>query len=342
MGSATQYKDFSDLYTGLLNATREQTTSGSATVTQAQRYINVALQDMHIGFEERFPWSERNTSLITHPKYTTGTVSISQGSTTLTGSGTAFTTDNAWGDDNARTTGKLIISGTAPVYTIASVDSATQITLNEKYVGATVSGGTYLYYEDEYDLHADFLRPIDIHSFDDDRSIRLLDRTRFRREYVRVNTTGKPSVATIVDRAFVSSTSPVRRVQFYKPPDDAYDIPYSFVTNKLAVNASGTASQSLVNDTDEPIVPFSYRHAIVFHALYHWYRDKKDDDRTREAKAEYEQIMARIASSTEIGERRPRIEPRMTPYRRMARSPYRSGRRGRYTAGDAFDELRDR
>ena len=117
---------------------------------------------------------------------------------------------------------------------------------------------------------------------------------------------------------------------------------YHYITNKFAVTASGVAAQSLSNDTDEPIVPFAYRHAILFHALYHWYRDKKDDDRSRDAKAEYEQVLARISSSTEIGERRPRIEPRVSPYRRQARNPYRTGNRGYYTAGDAFDQLRER
>jgi hypothetical protein len=63
-----------------------------------------------------------------------------------------------------------------------------------------------------------------------------------------------------VDRAFDGDTTPIRRVQFWRTPDANYSIPYSFVTNKLAVDSSGTALQSLVSDTDEPIVPFQYRH----------------------------------------------------------------------------------
>ena len=143
-----------------------------------------------------------------------------------------------------------------------------------------------------------------------------------------------------MDRSFVGNVIPVRRVRFYRPPSEAFVIPYSFVTNKFAVTSSGVAAQSLSDDSDEPIVPFAYRHCIVLHALYNWYRDKKDDDRATTAKREYEQLMERIASATEVGGIRPRIEPRMGPYRRAASLPYRSGNNGRYTTGDRFDQLR--
>jgi hypothetical protein len=107
------------------------------------------------------------------------------------------------------------------------------------------------------------------------------------------------------------------------------------VTSNLAVTAGGTEQTQLTNDTDEPIVPLRARHAIVFNALYHWYRDRKDDaTRAEMAKAEYIDLMRRILGDTNIGQDRPRI----IPYRL-------SGRRavlGRFDVGDRFDELRDR
>jgi hypothetical protein len=340
MSIGTQPQTFADLYTLLLSRLREQ--SAAATVLQAKGAINVGLQDMHIGFGEKFTWAERSARLTTQPAYSTGTISITQGSTTLTGVSTAWTTQNAFGVNNVRSTGKIVINGTLPVYEIASVDSSTGITLASRYVGDDVSAGTYLYYEDEYDLHADFLRPMDLHSFDTGGTIDIIGRQRFRSQYVRVNVTGKPVVACIVDRAPIENTLPVRRVQFWKPPDIAYSIPYNFVTSKLAITAGGVAAGSLINDTDEPIVPLSYRHAIVFHALYHWYRDKKDDSRSQEAKAEFTDLVLRIAGDTEIGESRPSLQPRMGGYRRQARSPYRvAGSGRRHTLGTRFDEMKN-
>jgi len=74
--------------------------------------------------------------------------------------------------------------------------------------------------------------------------------------------------------------------------------------------------------TDEPIVPLRYRHALVFHALANWYRDKKDDARMEAAKGEYTDLMLRIVSDVEVGGVRPQIRPRMSEYRRSANRPW--------------------
>ncbi len=74
--------------------------------------------------------------------YTTGTVSVSNGGTTITGSGTTFTVT-----PNIQNESRWIrISQTAGDnlwYQVQSVNSATSITLYEPYQGITVSGGTY-------------------------------------------------------------------------------------------------------------------------------------------------------------------------------------------------------
>lgn len=340
MSTTSQPTDYSDLYTDLLNRTR-QDTGVTATADQARRYINIALHDMHIGYWETFPWAERQEVLRTQPQYTTGTVSINKGSTTLTGSSTKWTTNNSFGVANARSTGKIAIAGSQEVYRISSVDSDTQITLLDPFIDADVSGEGYTYFEDEYDLASDFLRPLDLQNFDTEGRVPLIGRNEFRRRYPRNNTTGKPKVATIVDAGFSGSTSPVRRVRFWQPPDQAYLIPYAYVTDLLAVDSSGNGQQNLSADADEPIVPLAYRHAIVFHALYHWYRDRKDDGRSQQAKAEYQQVMQRITADTEVGAKRPKLEPRLGPYRSAAKRPYRRGRAGRFVTGNAFDQFRE-
>ncbi len=339
MSSTTQPQTFSDLYTALLNAMREDT-SGTATTTQAKRYINTALQDMHIGFAESLPWAERQARLTTQAPYSTGTVSISKGSTTLTGSSTAWNTNNSFSVKNTRAYGKIVINGGTDVYEVSSVGGDTSITLSSAWVDTTVSAVTYQYFEDEYDLHADFLRPLDMQFFDSSRDIVLIDRTEFRRRYPRNKVVGKPQVATIIDRPFSANTTPVRRVRIYKPCDQEYTIPYSFITNKLAISSAGAAQAQLSADSDEPIVPHQYRHAIVLHALYNWYRDKKDDARSQEVRSEYTDLILRITGDTEVAARRPKIQPKMGNYRQRARGPYSAGRSGRYTTGSSFDEMR--
>jgi hypothetical protein len=297
-------------------------TSQTATANQAKQYINIGLMDMHISFGETFSWAERHATLITQPTYSTGTVTVSQGSTSLTGTDTLWNTNNVFGVANMRAGGKIVINGSQTVYRVASVAGDTAATLDARFVDSDVTDGTYVYFEDEYDLSADFLRPIDLQFFDSASEIELISRTDFRRQHPRNKLPGKIMAATIEDRAFSGNTTPRRRVRFYKPPDQAYHVPYNFVTNKLAVSSAGAAQTQLSADTDEPIVPLQYRHAIVFHALYHWYRDKKDDTREAGAKAEYTDLILRIAGDQEIGARRPRLAVMTSGYARRARSPY--------------------
>lgn len=341
MSTTSQLTTFADLYTDLQNRVRVQT-GQTATQNQAKRYINIALHDMHVGNKERFPWAERQATLVTHPEYTTGTVTITQGSTTLTGSGTAWDTNNSFGQKNARTTGRVIIAGTNEVYRIASVNSDTSITLDSRYVGSDVSAGSYTYFEDEYDLDSDFLRPFDFQFFDQNRSIKILGRREFRQRYPRSDRTGKILVASIIDVGFSGNTTPIRRVRFYRPPADAELINYNFITKNLAVGNAGAEAENMVSDEDEPIVPIGLRHAIVYHALAQWYRDKKDDSRSQEAHAAYVDLMLRIINEQEIGASRPQMRPTIGPYARAARRPWRAGRSRRFTLGTAFDEIRDR
>lgn len=339
MSSVSTVTTFVDLYTDLMNRIRADT-SQSSTSGQAKRYVNVALQDMHLGTGEKFHWAERQGMLRTQPKYETGTVTITKGSTTLTGSGTAWNTNNDFSVANVRVGGKIVINGGKEVYRVSAVGSDTSITLETSFIQDDVSGASYSYYEDEYALATDFLKPLDIRSFDINGEVEIISRTVFRRLWVQNKTTNKPRVATFMNRGFDSDTVYQRRVRFHPPPDKAYLFPYSYVTSYLAVASDGTTQENLVNDTDEPIVPLNLRHAIVYHALKNWYRDKKNDPRSREAAAEYDSIMSRIVSDNEIGNPRPSFQPRLGHYASAAKRPYRRGR-GRHVIGSAFDERRE-
>jgi|TARA_Y100000310_G_scaffold336400_1_gene420826 hypothetical protein len=340
MGATTQLTDFSDLYTDLINRAR-QTTGVTATNNQAKRYINIALHDMHVGFGEKFYWAERNDILRTQQDYTTGTVIATIGSTTLTGSSTLWNTANDFSVNNVRVGGKMVINGEPDVYEVTAIASDTSLTLADAYINTTTAGLSYVYFEDEYDLASDFLRPVDLQKFDSNREIDLISRNDFRRRWPRNKISGKPEIAAIFDRPPSGNTTPRRRVRFWKPPDDFYLIPYSYVTGNLAVSSSGTAAANLSADADEPIVPLQYRHAIVLHALYHWYRDKKNDKRSAEAKAEYVDLVSRIVGDNETGANRPRIRPNVAGYMSKARKPYRGRLGRRFVLGTAFDEMRE-
>lgn len=340
MSATSQLTTYSDLYTDLINRVRENTGTTAAT-TIAKRYINVANQDLYLQGAEKMPWAERRATITTHARYTTGTLTATRGSTTITGVGTAWNTLNSDGVANMRVNGRITIAGQQDVYRVTAVAGDTSATITPAYIGETESSLLYTYFEDEYALASDFSRPMDLRAFDSGRDIRLLGRQEFRRLYPRNRI---PAVrvrhATILDLPFSGSTVPVRVVQFAPPPSDVQFIHYDYITSNVAMSTLGVGAANLSADADEPILPLRWRHLIVFHALYHWYRDRKDDPRSQEAKAEYEQLKDRLLGDNEVGQQKPTVTPRSAVYRSRAKRPWRGGRTNGFDTGgfDTFEE----
>ena len=340
MSSTSQVTTYSDIYTDIQNRVRV-TTGITATENQAKRYANTALQDIAFGTDYKLPWLERRAVLLTHAPYTTGTVDIAVGATSVTGTTTLWNTATDYGVTNARTTGKMTVSGANDIYRVSTVTSDTALGLETRYIAsAAADDATYIYFEDEYALASDFLRPVDFQMFSDDYNIRLISRRDFRMQYPRPNVSGRPRVGCIVDIGFSSSTTPVRRVQFYPYPDAVYAIPYTYITSNLAVSSAGVEASAMSSDTDEPNMPLRYRHLIVLHALYNWYRDHKDDARSQEAKAEYTDAMLRLLGDREVATHTgAQIQPRSEYYVGRAKRPWRQRGGRTMDINDAFDRF---
>lgn len=341
MSSTSQLTTFSDLYTDLLNRVRVST-AVTASVEQAKRYINIALQDIHLGFEYKLPWCERQHYLTTSAPYTTGTLSSTVGGLTLTGSGTAWNTVNSYSRRNVVAGGKFHMAGEAEVYKVSTVTNDTSVNLWQRYVGASnLSGSAYTYFEDEYDLTSYFLRPVDFQMFSPAMGISLISRADFRRRYPVVRIAGRPRVACIVDTLTTGTDlTPLRRVIFYPYPDQVYSIPYTCIINTIAVTSAGASLTSMSSDTDVPTMPLRYRHAIIYHALSHWYRDKRDDARSEQAKAEYTDIMSRIVGDLDIATHTTaQLTPRSRHRHATRPYSYRGGSRI-YDVNDEFDSFK--
>jgi len=235
-------RDFKDLYTDLLQKTREDT-SLTATVDQAKRYINEGVLEMQLGYHEKMPWLIRDAVLITTAPYTTGTITtMNQGSTAVVGNSTAWNTSNAFGDANVRRGGLMKFDGSREVYRVDSVTNDTNLVLQSAFIGTSLaSGTTYEYFEDQYSLASDFIRPVDATFFDNGSRIELVGRGEFRRRFPRNNVAGKPTHATLIDEGAEDSSAanvaPSRSLRFSRPPDAIYNIPYSYVTSNVSYAA---------------------------------------------------------------------------------------------------------
>lgn len=348
-------RTFEDLVVDLLGR-MGLPTDNTKSVTKAKRAINTALQDMHVGQGEKFPWAERQAILVTQSEYTpTSTMSVTQGSSTIVES-SSLTGDR---DGNGlyldfQPGTKIIYNGdTTRIYEFRAVTSDPSGTMTAVYLGDTDAAISYRAYRDEYALAPDFLKPVDARNFGDHLGLPLIDRVTFRRLYPNNTIPGVPRVATIFDR-YIFQSSPVAddqyqvtRILFHPPPSTVIQIPYSYVTKNLAINnitttggeTAGEARISLVDDDDEPIVPRQGRHAIVYHALADWYRDRRDDRRSSEARGQYVEIVNRLISDVEVTSPRPRFRPTRV-YKMRARHPYSGG--GRFDIGSRFDRIEDR
>lgn len=321
-------KTLSDLQTDFLDRV------GSSDTTLATRYLNIGLQDMHISQTNRFPWAERRGVLITHAPYSDGTVDVTAAArTTVTGTSTLWNTAvTGMGFNNTRVGGKLKFAGVSEVYEVSVVTNDTSITIASRFTGDALDDADYTYFEDEYALASDFAKFVDMTMFSNDLGIPLVGRTDFRRAFPRNDISGKPNVATYWQRSFSSSTALRHTVVLHPYPDDEYSIPYWYVTNNLAVTSAGVEQERLSASTDEPIIPPQYRHVLVWNALLHYYRDKKDDQRSQEARAEYVDLVTRICSDGPTGDSRPQF---------IMRGGRTSVNSQRFDYGNRFNEMRD-
>lgn len=340
MSSDTQVITFSDIYTEILNKMK-QPTNVAAITSQAKRYANTGLNDLILGFEYKLPFLERSSTLILHAPYNTGTVSLSTGSLTLTGSGTAWATNNDYSVNNARTSGKLTFDGSRDIYKISAVNANTTITLASRFVGDSLAAGTtYTYYEDVYDLAFDFLKPVNMRLFSTVGNIAIIGRHDFQRQFPFPRVNNKPTACTILDEGFNGTTTPLKRIQFSSYPSTTTMIPYSYITSNIAVSSVGAEQTSMSADSDEPNLPVRYRHGIVLQACAAWYRDKKDDARAGSVDAEYKTLIGRLVGDLNIGSNQTaQVQPRVSMYERNTRSPYR-GSSKRYSHNNDFDYYR--
>lgn len=107
---------------------------GVQLITHLRKYTNLT-SALVLTTQNLYKWSASDWSKV-QETYTTGTVGVTNGSPTVTGSETLW-------DENAGVGDVFLRTGDEDSYTIQEVVSDTEITLTENYVGVTGSGANY-------------------------------------------------------------------------------------------------------------------------------------------------------------------------------------------------------
>ena len=129
--------------------------------TTRRAAIRRAVQQRLFEYAASYDWPHYRSrgTLTTIDDYTTGTVAVTNGSKTVTGTSTVFTA--AMGGRKFR------VGSENAWYDIDTRDSNTQLTLQQDYQGTTASGSTYTIFQDEYKLEATVHKLLDIRQIED-------------------------------------------------------------------------------------------------------------------------------------------------------------------------------
>src|SRR3990167_3780571 len=124
----------------------DQTTQNSQTVeTLLKVMLNLRLQDFMT--RRRWFWNEKTTTFQTIPNYITGTMTVTNGSRTVTSSGGTFT---------PAMIGRFFkLDREEEIYEILGVPTSTSLTLKETYIRDAGSGLSYLIWKRYYALPPD-------------------------------------------------------------------------------------------------------------------------------------------------------------------------------------------
>lgn len=118
----------------------------AASIYLCRDWVNNAFR--RVAERRRWSWLVRYGQFIAPAAYTTGTVTCTLGSTTVTGAGTAWTTDMA---------GRQFRIGVGrPIYTIAAVNNATSLDLDMVWGAPTIAATTYSIYQAYFTPPSDF------------------------------------------------------------------------------------------------------------------------------------------------------------------------------------------
>lgn len=225
----------------------------SDTSSKVTDYINITGRDIW----KAHPWNERQreASVITLDDYSTGTVTVTKASATVTGSGTTFPATIV----NGRT--KFSLGFGQPAYLIATRDSATQLTLVDAYCEATQSGATYVVYTDLYEVDSacDTILDVALAYGTDGGPLSFALERRMDELAFQPGSGGRP-VAWCMKGP--NSSTGVKRIRLWPAPDDTYRLRYRYMTDYTDMSADG----------DVCVVPESRRDLLICGTLRWAYR----------------------------------------------------------------------
>lgn len=243
-------------------------------------WINQSQQEIHGRHD--WPWAFDREIVQTVADITSGTVSVSAGATTVTGSSTAFA---------AADVGKFIqFSSSDDWYKIASVASTTSLEMEKAYTKTSaLSAGTYTIRKVFYSLSSSVEKILSVRSTVEARK---LDLVHFReKDRFRPNQDGTSKASSYIIYGYDSSNN--WQICLDPPPDEVYNLEVRF--KKKATDLSA--------DADVSIIPEKWHSTVLLDgALYRALEYTRSDFNDRRAEVKRNQFEEGIARMVMDGE----------------------------------------
>lgn len=276
---AEEIKTFLDIQNAIMR--RAKLEDNSTVRADIKEKINTSYQD--ILFKKSYKWSGANVPFVLKGKYATGTVSVTQGSDTITGSGTAW-------DETAHLFSKIKVGSVNNPYKIIRVASATSIVMDAPYTDTSTSGLAYTIFKDEYGLPPDLMniRKLLPPNFAGKRASLPCspeDMDNKRRQFpFRV---GIPEFYTINGQNYYNSktwgtfnigTDFWEDPFFTNPPrnDNLIVWPGILDTDTIVQIRYSVIPTPMSGDTEEPLIPYYNRAILVYYPLVQYFGQNRD------------------------------------------------------------------
>lgn len=233
---------FSNLITEVMQQTGLDSTD-STNASNVARWLNFVQEDLCA----RWPWTFLlgREAIATIPDYSTGTVSVSNASTAVTGVGTTFTTTHGDG------TYFIQFTQNQDFYRVSARGSNTTLTLETAYQGTAISAGTFVLRKFFYSLSSSADEVIDVRNWN--TPVKLIE-CNFR------------TIDTI--NPLVQSTSPGYGYMMYGTDASGNLVysPYPFPNDSrlFEFRTRKRPTTMVVTSAETPSVPNKYAHLLAF------------------------------------------------------------------------------
>jgi len=274
-----EVRTFKDIQDAIIELAKIDPTN-SAEVDKVQRKVNMFYA--RVAAKRAYRWAGNTQHIQLKGKYSTGTITATNGSSTIAGVSTVW-------DETLHLGWKMLIGSDPYPFKVTRVASNTSIEIDASYTGTTESGISYILFKDEYAMFPDLESIRKIH----------IPGTAIRQKALPVSPeelndrrqqypfrSGTPEIYTLDGKGYYNETTWASfqiNVDYWetpfseKPLDEVLHVwPGQLTADRNITVRYSKKVESLLLDADEPWMPIHHRMVLVYGALYTEFLQDRD------------------------------------------------------------------